>query len=92
MITTVILSERAKRDLRKVPRFIAIKLQEWVEDVEERGVEKVRTIPGYHDEPLQGKLIGYRSIRLSRSYRAYYRIFGKQIQFVSIERVDKHEY
>ena len=92
MITSVIISRRAKRDLKKVPLYIAVKLQDWVEDVEERGLEVVRTISGYHDEPLQGKLHDQRSIRLSRSYRAYYRIIGSRIQFVSVERVDKHEY
>ena len=67
-------------------------LQDWAEDVEERGLEEVRKIHGYHDEPCKGKMRGYRSIRLSRAYRAYYTIQRSHIEFVRIERVDKHEY
>ena len=66
--------------------------QNWVEDVEERGLAEVRKISGYHDEPLRGELKGLRSIRRSRGYRAYYRIFDRQIKFVNVERIDKHEY
>ena len=35
---------------------------------------------------------GFRSIRLSRGYRAYYRVLKESIEFVFVERVDKHEY
>ncbi len=92
MIKTVVITPSAKKVLRKVPVYIALKLQDWIEDVESRGLEEVRKIPGYHDEPLTGELKGYRSIRLSRAYRAYYRIIDGKVRFVSIERVDKHEY
>jgi hypothetical protein len=34
----------------------------WVDDVEERGLEEVRKIPGWHDEPLKGERKGQRSI------------------------------
>jgi toxin HigB-1 len=57
-----------------------------------RGLEEVRKVPGYHDEPLKGALKGQRSIRLSRGYRAYYRIVGESIEFVRVEGVNKHEY
>ena len=53
---------------------------------------EVRKIPGYHDEPLIGELKGLRSIRLSRSYRAYYRIVAGAAVMVNVERIDKHEY
>ena len=92
VIFSVELSERAKKELRKVPTFIAVKLQDWIEDVEDRGLEEVRKIPGYHDEPCKGEMRGFRSIRLSRGYRAYYTIQKSKIEFVRIERVDKHEY
>jgi proteic killer suppression protein len=46
----------------------------WVSRVEKAGLEDVRKTPGFHDEPLKGKLEGLRSIKLSRGYRAYYRI------------------
>lgn len=71
---------------------VAVKLQDWVEDVEDRGLEEVRKIPGYHDEPLRGALKGLRSIRLSLGYRAYYRVVKDAVEFVRVERVDKHVY
>jgi proteic killer suppression protein len=92
MVTKVILSDRLKKALQKLPRYIVLKLQDWVEDVEERGLEIVRQTPAYHDEPLKGQLKGMRSMRLSRAYRAYYLVVKDKIEFVRVERVDKHEY
>ena len=71
---------------------ILIKLLDWVEDVEERGLEEVRKIIGYHDEPCAGKLKATRSIRLGKGWRGYYTIHGEHVQFVIVEGVDKHEY
>lgn len=92
MINTVELSSLTKKQLKKLPLHIVVSFQNWVEDVEERGLEEVRKIPGCHDEPLRGELRGLRSIRLSRAYRAYYRVFEDSIHFVRVERIDKHEY
>lgn len=92
MINTVELSALTKKQLRKPPPHIVISFQNWVEDVEERGLTAVRKTPGYHDEPLRGKLRELRSIRLSRTYRAYYRVVDGSIYFVRVERIDKHEY
>jgi toxin HigB-1 len=64
----------------------------WVTAVEHEGLEEVRKVPGYHDEPLKGDRIGQRSIRLSRTYRAIYEIEGDTAEFVSVEEVTKHEY
>jgi len=92
VIRRVVLSKKAEKDLASVPAHVALKLQDWVEDVEERGIEAVRTIPGYHDEPLKGALKGQRSIRLSKAYRAYYRVIRDSIEFLRVEGVDKHVY
>jgi proteic killer suppression protein len=87
------ISRSAQKDLRQVPKHIAVKLQAWVDEVRRVGVEEVRKIPGYHDEPLHGDRKGQRSIRLSRGYRAIYRVLedGK-IEFILIEEVNKHAY
>lgn len=92
-IFNVKLSTRAKKNLRKVPLPIALKLQAWIEDVGHRGLTEVRKIPGYHDEPLKGKRKGQRSIRLNIAYCAIY-IINKAgvIDFVEIQEVNKHEY
>lgn len=94
MVRAVRLGAELKKQVRKrqLPLFILVKLQDWVEDVEDRGIEEVGKIPGYHDEPLSGKLEGMRSIRLGKGWRAYYRTGKDQIEFVLVERVDKHEY
>ena len=83
----------AKKDIKKVPLHVRIKLFGWVDDVEERGLEAVRKTPGYHDEPLKGKRVGQRSIRLTIAYRAIY-VERKDngIEFVSVEEVNKHDY
>lgn len=92
MIRDVKISSKAKKQLLSVPFYIKVKLQDWVEDIEQRGLGEVRKIPGFHDEPCKGKLKELRSIRLSKGYRAYYRILKLGLEFVFIERVDKHEY
>ena len=94
MINRVELSEFLNKQIKKrqIPDFILVKLQDWVEDVESRGLETVRKIPGYHDEPCKGKLTGIRSIRLGKGWRAYYQVKGLQEIVIWMERIDKHAY
>lgn len=92
MIFTIELSALAKKQLKKLPEHVVISFLNWVEDVEKRGLEEVRKTPSYHDEPLKGELKGLRSIKLNRSYRAYYRVIGGVVEFINVERIDKHEY
>ena len=93
MINIVIISRRAKKEISKLPRHIVEALTAWIDDVEDRGLYEARKIPGYHDEPLKGIRKGERSIRLSKSYRAIYiiRVSG-EVECVSVEEVNKHEY
>ena len=92
-IRRVELSRRAQKELKKVPRYIAEKLQEWVHAVGQQTLEEVRKLPGYHDEGLKGQRAGQRSIRLSRGYRAIYIIKkDSSIEFVSVEEVNLHDY
>ena len=87
------ITDNAKRDLRRVPEYILGKFSAWVLLVENHGLAVARKILGYHDEPLRGSRKGQRSIRLSRSYRAFYRIKkDKSVEFVSVEEVNKHDY
>jgi toxin HigB-1 len=92
MIRRVEIAKSAEKQLRKLPRHIVDNLMIWVAAVEESGVEEVRKVPGYHDEPLKGDRSGQRSIRLSRAYRAIYEIKGNTAKFVSIEEANKHDY
>jgi len=90
MIDTVVLSKTARKALRKCPKHIAVKLAYWISQVGHLGLEEVRKIPGYHDEPLAGDYKGKRSIRLSLSYRAIYTVENGVVEFVLIEDVNKH--
>lgn len=92
-IFTVILTKSAKRDLLKVPHHIVRKLQGWVDDIETDGLIATRKIPGYHDEPLKSKRTGQRSVRLSKSYRAFYiEDHQGKIEVVKVLEINKHDY
>ena len=93
MIHRVLISRDAQKDLRSVPGHIRDNLLTWAKQVELDGLEVVRKVPGYHDEPLKGDRKGQRSIRLSLACRAIYRILDDgEIEFVSVETVNKHKY
>lgn len=92
MIRIVAITERAKKDLRYIPARALDKFEVWVHLVESIGLEETRKISGFHDEPLQGKRKGQRSIRLNRAYRAIYLVNKDAIEFVSVEEVSKHDY
>jgi len=93
MITDVVISNKLEKKLKKLPQHILVNLKAWVENVSFLGLEAVRKVPGYHDEPLKGARSNQRSIRLSRNYRAIYsvqRIHAKAI--IIIKEVSNHEY
>lgn len=93
MINAVVVTDAAKKDLRRVPDHVRDKLFGWARSVVSLGLDEVRKIPGYHDEPLKGARKGQRSIRLTRAYRAIYVIAADAlVEFVSIEEVNKHKY
>lgn len=93
MINEVVITTRAVKSLRKVPKQVAVNFFVWQREVLANGIEVIRKIPGYHDEPLSGKLKKYvRSFRLGKGYRGYYSIQGDVVKFVSVEEVNKHDY
>ena len=74
------------------PKQVGQAYATWERTVCEVGLTEVQKIPGYHDEPLHGKLKGLRSFRLSLGYRGFYRVVNESIQFVLVEEVNKHDY
>lgn len=92
MITAVVITKAAEKDLRKVPRHVQVNFFAWVDAVTHEGLEAVRKVPGYHDEPLAGDRVGQRSIRLSKGYRAFYKIEGTTAKLVRVIEINKHEY
>ena len=91
MITDVQVTERVEKQLKKLPEHIVRSFRAWQEKVQTIGLEEVRKIAGYHDEPLSGARAGQRSIRLNRSYRAFYVIKGA-VAFVEVIEINKHKY
>jgi len=92
-IYTVKISKQAKKDLKKVPWYIALKLESWISAVGFYGLYEVRKVNGYSDELLKGNRSGQRSIRLNKAYRAIYVVNNDEsISCVEIIEVNKHEY
>ncbi len=89
----MVLSKKAISDLKRLPVYIVIKLQSWVDLIVHEGLLAARRIPGYHDELLRGERMGHRSIRLNRAYRAIYRISELgDVEVVDVLEVNKHKY
>lgn len=55
----------------RLPQQVKEKFLKWSDEVEKKGLEEVKKIPGYHDEPLKG-IPGRHSARLSDGYRVCY--------------------
>lgn len=97
MIKFAEISRQAGKQLRRAPPHVAAKLLAWIDDVEARGLEEVRTVRGYNDHPLKGQLEGKRAIRLSLKWRAVYEVrttkAGQQVvEFVEVQEVHAHDY
>jgi proteic killer suppression protein len=93
VIRRVEITTRAEKQVRRLPAHVGEKLSHWVYLVMEMGLAEVRKIPGFHDEPLVGRRRGMRSVRLSRAYRAMYRVVREgDVEIVSVEEVSKHGY
>jgi hypothetical protein len=72
MINRVVITDGARKDLRRVPAAVADKLHAWVAAVSLVGLDEVRKIRGYDDHSLKGQRKGQRAIRLSLLWRAIY--------------------
>lgn len=93
MRCSVDITEDAAHDLAKIPVHIASKLEYWINAVEKYGIEVVRKVRGYHDEPLKGDRKGQRSIRLNKAYRAIYiETKTHEVRLILIVEVNKHDY
>lgn len=87
----VVFGKTVSKSIEKLPDHIQVALGIWIKNVTLQGVQIVRKIPGYHDEPLQGKRLGQRSARLNRSYRVIYKEVENGIK-IKIFEVNKHKY
>ena len=93
MMTNVVLTKQAQKDVAKLPKEIRESLAYWINKVILDGLADVRKNGGYHDEPLKGDRKGQRSIRLNKAYRAIYiQTENGEIELVTIIEVNKHKY
>jgi proteic killer suppression protein len=93
MINRVDLAPAARKNLRSLPKAIAVRFRFWVDDVESNGLTEARRRPGYHDEPLRGRREGQRSVRLNRAWRVIYVLKADgHLEIVEVQEINKHEY
>jgi toxin HigB-1 len=93
MQSKVTYSKFAEKQLDKVPKYIKEAMYLWALTVHKIGIEEVRKVKGYHDEPLKGDRRGQRSIKLNRSYRAIYeQTNDEELILISVVEVNKHDY
>ncbi len=89
----IVVSKDAKKDLSSVPKQIAEKFQSWMNGVERQGLEEIRKIPGFHDEPLKGDRENQHSVRLNQAYRMFYTIEKNgPVETIYVEEVNHHKY
>ncbi len=84
------LTKFAQKQFEKAPPLIKTKLRAWSDLVVDEGLIFVRTLKGYHDEPLKGKRKGQRSIRLSQQWRVIYEELTGTI--IEIQEITPHDY
>lgn len=87
----IVINKKAQKQIKKLPDHIRVNFRIWTQLVELNGIVETRKIPGYHDEPLTGNRNGQRSVRLSKSYRAFYVEHNDRI-IIEVIEVNKHEY
>ena len=92
-IAKIFWAKKVEMQLRKIPIHIQQKFRSWVVAVEEDGIYKTRIRSGFHDEPLKGKRIGQRSVRLNKAYRAIYiQTTRAELELIEVIEVNKHDY
>ena len=93
--TVVYASKGVVRAIRKglIPVHIVNKFLKWKMDVQGHGIQEIRKIPGYHDEPIKGSETGRRSVRLSKAWRLFYiETSDAEFHIVAVEEINHHEY
>jgi len=80
-----------EKQMELVPSYIRSKAMQWIFMVELMGLASVSQSKGFHDEPLQGKRKGQRSVRLNKAYRIIYKVVESSIVIELLE-VNKHDY
>lgn len=80
-----------EKRLNKAPNQVKKKYTYWKQLVQEHGPSILRTMPGFHDEALDGEWSGCRSSRLSLKWRVIYGVDADTIT-IYIEKIGPHNY
>lgn len=89
----IILSVKARKQLKKIPYYIRAKFEYWCDLIKFVGLMEARKYKGFHDEPLKGQRQNQRSVRLSKSYRVIYvEVNESKNKIIEVVEVNKHEY
>lgn len=84
-----------KKSLIKLLKTIPLNIKKEYEIckriIELQGIQGLREIKGYHDEPLKGEWKGFRSSRLSLKWRVIYKAEKEQLEVYVID-VNAHKY
>lgn len=92
MTIQVVITRAARKGLENAPPHVRDKFGIWVKTVRLFGLTKARSVPSFHDEPLQGKRQGQRSIRLNKQWRAIYTETEADTILVTVLEVNAHDY
>jgi len=79
------------KSIKTIPLHIRKEYEIWKRIVELQGVQGLKEMKGYHDEPLKGEWKGCRSSRLSLKWRVIYMAEKEQLAVYVIE-VNAHQY
>jgi proteic killer suppression protein len=62
VITEVLITKQALKDLKRTPKHLQEKFRAWLVAINKIGLMETRKSPGWHDEPLKEERAGQRSI------------------------------
>lgn len=79
------------KSLKTIPLHIKKEYEIWKRIIELQGIQGLREIRGYHDEPLSGEWKGFRSSRPSLKWRVIYMAEKEQLEVYVID-VNAHKY
>lgn len=89
----VVLSKKADKSLKKIPKAIFVLFEAWIDLIEEKGLSSVQRINGYRDHKLIGDRKGQRSASLNRSWRVIYTIDEEHSTvWIQVLEINNHDY
>ncbi len=93
MKNVVIIDKKTQKKFTKIPKYIMVLFDIWVEIIENDGFREMQKIKGYRDHALKGERQGQRSSSLNRSWRVIYLLDeNNNLLIVEVLEVNHHEY